>query len=65
MCLEEGESNDQDMNMEKYGAGSVIKLFIPVTICKLQTSIIRINIIFRYDSRRFFNSNIGLLRTTG
>ena len=21
--------------MEKYGAGSVIKLFIPVTICKL------------------------------
>jgi len=26
--------------MEKYGAGSVIKLFIPVTICKLQTSII-------------------------
>jgi hypothetical protein len=30
---EEGESNDQDMNMEKYGAGSVIKLFIPVTIC--------------------------------
>ena len=36
MCLEEGESNDQDMNMEKYGAGSVIKLFIPVTICKFQ-----------------------------
>ena len=26
--------------MEKYGAGSVIKSFIPVTICKLQTSII-------------------------
>ena len=25
--------------MEKYGAGSVIKSFIPVTICKLQTSI--------------------------
>ena len=44
MCLEEGESNDQDMNMEKYGAGSVIKLFIPVTICKLQTSIISNNL---------------------
>ena len=67
MCLEEGESNDQDMNMEKYGAGSVIKLFIPVTICKFQNHSNHswTNNIFRYDSRRFFNSNIGLLRTTG
>jgi len=77
VCLEEDESNDQDMNMEKYGAGRVIKLFIPVTICKFQNHSNHSNhsksfksfqdeyIFFRYDSRRFFNSNIGLLRTTG
>lgn len=30
-CLDE---NSDDAGHEKYGAGSVIKLFIPVTICK-------------------------------